>query len=105
MPVSRNRDNGLSSAALVGLVTVWSVGRTSAEPVLHPDLTDRVGGSEDVTFADLGHLVPRGPRHDEVIGVRDIGGAEVEYPEPASAAAPGLSTVPGGGPWPMLRNP
>ena len=81
--------------ALVGLAICWiPVERAYAEPVLHPDLADRVDGSEDVTYADLVRLVVPGTAGNEVIDVRDIGGTEVEDLEPASAAAPRLSAVP-----------
>lgn len=96
MPVGRAASTiALSRMALVGLAICWiPVERAYAEPVLHPDLTDCVGGSEDVTYADLVRLVVPGTAGNEVIDVRDIGGTEVEDLEPASAAAPRLSAVP-----------
>lgn len=96
MPVGRAASTiALSRMALVGLAICWiPVERAYAEPVLHPDLADRVDGSEDVTYADLVRLVVPGTAGNEVIDVRDIGGTEVEDLEPASAAAPRLSAVP-----------
>lgn len=96
MPVGRAASTiALSRMALVGLAICWIlVERAYAEPVLHPDLADRVDGSEDVTYADLVRLVVPGTAGNEVIDVRDIGGTEVEDLEPASAAAPRLSAVP-----------
>ena len=82
-------------AALAGLAIVSvPAGPTSAEPALRVDLADRVGGREDVTFADLVRLVVPGTAGNETIDVREIGSETVEDLEPASAAAPRLSAVP-----------
>lgn len=82
-------------AALVGSAMLWMpVERAFAEPVLRPDLADLVGGSEDVTFADLVRLVVPGTVGNETIDVRDIGSDVVEDIEPASVAALRLAAVP-----------
>src|SRR5690606_15821928 len=63
----------LLRAALVGLAIVsMPVERAFAEPVLRPDLADRVSGREDVTFADLVRLVVPGTAGNETIDVREI---------------------------------
>ena|SRR5690606_1056419 len=80
--------------ALVGLAIVaLRVERGFTEPVLRPDLTDRVSGREDVTFADLVRLVVPGTACNEAIDVRKIGSEAVEDLEPASAAPPRLFRV------------
>lgn len=81
--------------ALTGLAILWMpIERASAEPVLRPDLTDRVGDRDDVTFADLVQLVVPGTPGNETIDIREIGGEVVEDIEPASSAAPRLAAVP-----------
>lgn len=85
----------LLRVALVGLAIVsMPVERAFAEPVLRPDLADRVGGREDVTFADLVRLVVPGTAGNETIDVREIGSEVVEDLEPESMAALRLAAVP-----------
>lgn len=85
----------LLRVALVGLAIVsMPVERAFAEQVLRPDLTDRVGGREDVTFADLVRLVVPGTAGNETIDVREIGSEVVEDLEPESMAALRLTAVP-----------
>lgn len=65
--------------ALVGLAMFgMSVAPGFAEPVLRPDLADRVAGREDVTFADLVRLVVPGTAGNETIDVREIGRDVIE---------------------------
>ncbi len=81
--------------ALVGLATFsMPVERAFAEPASRPDLADRVGGREDVTFADLVRLVVPGTAGNETIDVREIGGEAVEDLEPESMTALRLAAVP-----------
>jgi hypothetical protein len=62
------------TVGLVGLAIVsMPIEHALAEPVLRPDLADRVSGQEDVTFADLVRLVVPGTAGNETIDVRDIG--------------------------------
>lgn len=85
----------LLRVALVALAIVSiPVERAFAEPVLRPDLADRVGGREDVTFADLVRLVVPMADGNATITVREIGGEVVEDLELASSAAPRLAAVP-----------
>lgn len=85
----------LLRVALVGSAILWMpVERASAEPALRADLADRVGGREDVTFADLVRLVVPGTAGNETIDVREIGSEDVEDLEPESAAPPRLAAVP-----------
>lgn len=85
----------LLRGALVGVAMLgMPAAPTVAEPVLRPDLTDRVGGREDVTFADLVRLVVPGIAGNETIDVRDIDGEFVEDLESVSGAALRLSAVP-----------
>lgn len=82
-------------AALIGLALCWMpIERVFAEPVSFPDLADRVGGREDVTFADLVRLVVPGTGGNATITVREIGSEVVEDLELASGAAPLLAAVP-----------
>lgn len=96
MPVSGATTTiALLRVALFGLAIVsMPVERAFAEPVLRPDLTDRVGGREDVTFADLVRLVVPGTAGNETIDVREIGSEVVEDLEPESMAALRLAAVP-----------
>ncbi len=96
MPVSGAATTvALLRVALFGLAIVsMPVERAFAEPVLRPDLTDRVGGREDVTFADLVRLVVPGTAGNETIDVREIGSEAVEDLEPESMAALRLAAVP-----------
>ncbi|MEX4009835.1 hypothetical protein [Neoaquamicrobium sediminum] len=81
--------------ALIGLAMFgMPTAPAFAEPVLRPDLADRVAGREDVTFADLVRLVVPGTAGNEAIDVREIGSELVEDLEPASGAAPRLAAVP-----------
>ncbi|EHK54957.1 hypothetical protein MAXJ12_22371 [Mesorhizobium alhagi CCNWXJ12-2] len=85
----------LLRAALVGLAIVsMLVERAFAEPVVRPDLADRVGGREDVTFADLVRLVVPGTAGNETMDVREIGSETAEDLEPASMATLRLTAVP-----------
>lgn len=85
----------LLRAALVGLaIFSMPVERAFAEPVLRPDLADRVGGTEDVTFADLVRLVVPGTAGNETIDVREIGSEAIEDLEPESMAMLRLTAVP-----------
>lgn len=95
MPVSAVATAALLRVVLVALaIFATPVGRAFAEPVLLPDLADRVDGREDVTFADLVRLVVSGTPGNETIAVREIGTAVVEDLEPAAAAALRLAATP-----------
>jgi len=83
------------TVGLVGLAIVsMPIEHALAEPVLRPDLADRVSGQEDVTFADLVRLVVPGTAGNETIDVRDIGSEAVEDLEPESMTALRLAAVP-----------
>lgn len=85
----------LLRVTLVGLAIVsMPVERVFAEPVLRPDLADRVSGREDLTFADLVRLVVPGTAGNETIDVREIGSEAVEDLEPESMKALRLTAVP-----------
>lgn len=85
----------LLRAALVGLATFsMPLESVFAETVLRPDLADRVGGTEDVTFADLVRLVVPGTAGNETIDVREIGSEAIEDLEPESMAMLRLTAVP-----------
>lgn len=85
----------LLRVALVGLAIVsMPVERAFAEPVLRPDLADRVSDRGDVTFADLVRLVVPGTAGNETIDVRDIGSEAVEDLEPEAMTALRLAAVP-----------
>ena len=96
MPIKRAvMTVALLRAALVGLaIFSMPVERAFAEPVLRPDLADRVGGTEDVTFADLVRLVVPGTAGNETIDVREIGSEAIEDLEPESMAMLRLTAVP-----------
>jgi hypothetical protein len=82
-------------AALAGLaIFSMPLERVFAEPVLRPDLADRVGGTEDVSFADLVRLVVPGTAGNETIDVREIGSEAIEDLEPESMAMLRLTAVP-----------
>ena len=84
----------LLRVVLVALAICWMpIERVIAEPVMRPDLADRVGGTHDMTFADLVRLVVPAAG-DTMVAVREIGGEVVEEFEPASIAAPRLAAVP-----------
>lgn len=77
----------LLRAALVGLALLWMpIARAFAEPASFPDLADRVGGREDVTFADLVRIVVPGIPGNETIDIREIGSEDISV-EPASRAS------------------
>jgi hypothetical protein len=95
MPVSGNfMTAALLRGALVGLAMFGMPAvPTFAEPVLRPDLADRVPGREDVTFADLVRLVVTRTAGNETIDVREIGSDVVEDLEPASGTALRVAAV------------
>lgn len=63
--------------------------RALAEPVSFPDLTDRVAGREDVSYADLVRLVEPGET-----GIRHIGGADWRGSGPEEARLLHFAAVP-----------
>ncbi|MFC3074320.1 hypothetical protein [Shinella pollutisoli] len=70
-------------------------GRASAQPAASPDLADRVGGREDLTFADLVRLVaPRIAASGEAARLRHIGGEEWRSAGPEAAELRAFTAVP-----------
>lgn len=91
----------LLRVALVALAIFSTpVGRALAEPASFPDLTDSVGGREDVTFADLIRLVAPGitangeaTSGDGAINARHVGGEEWSF-EPKAIELLTFAAVP-----------
>lgn len=92
----------LLRVALVALAIVWTpVACAFAQPAPSPDLTDRLAGREDVTFADLVRLVVPGiaasgetASDGGIVDVRHIGGEEWSSPGPEVVKLLGFTAVP-----------